>query len=110
MMAPAGAGTPTKKLAVQAGRSGSSSITLKRASRSAAQIANTIAAIQPADLQIVQPPEIEDQRRRHAEIDEIREAVELGAEARGSLQKPRQPAVDGLEDGGENNGGERQHP
>ena len=47
MMAPAGAGTPVKKLPAQAGRFGSSICTLKRASRSAAQIANTIAAIQP---------------------------------------------------------------
>src|SRR5215208_2224186 len=39
---------PTKKLPAQAGRLGSSIITLKRASRSPAQIANTIAAIQPA--------------------------------------------------------------
>jgi hypothetical protein len=47
-MAPPGAGMPTKKLAAQAGRFGSSIITLKRASRSPAQIANTIAAIHPA--------------------------------------------------------------
>ena len=46
-MAPAGAGTPVKKLPAQSGWFGSSICTLKRASRSAAQIANTIAAIQP---------------------------------------------------------------
>src|SRR5215470_6567192 len=39
---------PTKKFAAQAGRLGSSIMTLKRASRSPAQIANTMAAIQPA--------------------------------------------------------------
>ena len=49
-MAPAGAGMPVKKLPAQAGLLGSSIITLKRASRSAVQIANTMAAIQPADL------------------------------------------------------------
>src|ERR1700722_13235864 len=49
-MAPAGAGMPTKKLAAQAGRLGSSIMTLKRARRSPAAIANTMAAIQPADL------------------------------------------------------------
>src|SRR5262245_48403871 len=38
---------PTKKFAAQAGRLGSSIMTLKRASRSPAQIANTMAAIQP---------------------------------------------------------------
>ena len=54
-MAPAGAGTPTKKLLAQAGLSGSSTITLKRASRSAAQMANTMAAIQPADFSACRP-------------------------------------------------------
>ena len=49
-MAPAGAGTPMKKLPAQAGRLGSSIMTLKRASRRPQQIANTMAAIQPADL------------------------------------------------------------
>ena len=47
MIAPAGAGTPVKKLPAQSGRFGSSIMTLKRASRSAPQIANTMAAIQP---------------------------------------------------------------
>src|SRR5882672_265230 len=47
-MAPAGAGTPTKKFPAHAGLFGSSIITLKRASRSPVQIANTMAAIQPA--------------------------------------------------------------
>src|SRR6516165_2550370 len=48
VIAPAGAGTPTKKFAAQAGLFGSSAITLKRARRSPVEIANTMAAIQPA--------------------------------------------------------------
>ena len=107
-MAPAGAGMPVKKLPAQAGLFGSSIITLKRASRSAAQIANTSAAIQPTDLQFVQAPEIEDQRRRHAEIDEVGQAVELGAEARGALEHARDAAVDAVEHGGEDDRAERQ--
>src|SRR5680860_1367272 len=47
MIAPAGAGTPTKKAPFQAGRSERSSDTLKRASRSAEQTAKTSTAIQP---------------------------------------------------------------
>src|SRR5437016_1394849 len=47
-MAPAGAGMPVKKLPAQAGLFGSSIMTLKRASRSPVEIANTSAAIQPA--------------------------------------------------------------
>ena len=46
-MAPAGAGMPTKKFLRQAGSSGSSIITLNRASRSAQAMANTSAASQP---------------------------------------------------------------
>src|SRR5215475_1159322 len=42
------AGTPTKKFAAQAGLFGSSAMTLKRARRSPVEIANTMAAIQPA--------------------------------------------------------------
>src|SRR5208282_1966288 len=60
-------------------------------------------------LQIVQAPEVEDQRRRDAEIDEVGQAVQLGAEARGSLQEPRQTAVDAVEDGGEYNCREREN-
>ena len=60
-------------------------------------------------FQIVQAPEIEDQRRRDAEIDEVGQAVELGAEARGAFEEPRQAAVDAVEKGGEDDRGERQH-
>src|SRR5258708_3991480 len=44
------AGMPTKKLAAQEGRLGSSIVTLKRARRRPAAIANTMAPIQPAAL------------------------------------------------------------
>jgi len=46
---------PVKKFPAQAGLPGSSIITLKRASRSAEQIANTSAAIQPIDLSSCRP-------------------------------------------------------
>ena len=107
-MAPIGAGMPTKKLAAHGGRSGSSIMTLKRASRRQTQIANTMAAIQPAGFQIVQAPEIEDQRRRDAEIDEVRETVEFGTEAGRSLEEARQTAVDAIEDRREHDPGQRQ--
>ncbi len=54
-MAPAGAGMPVKKFPAQAGLFGLSIITLKRASRRPAQIANTSATIQPADLSSCKP-------------------------------------------------------
>jgi hypothetical protein len=60
-------------------------MTLKRARRSAAQIAKVI------------------------EIDEVGEAVELGAEARGAFEEARQAAVDAVEDRSENDSRERQH-
>ena len=47
MIAPAGAGTPVKKFAANAGLFGSSMVALKRASRRPPLIAKTIAAIQP---------------------------------------------------------------
>ena len=50
----------------------------------------------------MQAPEIEDQRRRDAEIDEVGQAVELGAEARGAFEEARQAAVDAVEDRREN--------
>ncbi len=46
-MAPAGAGMPVKNFPIQAGLSGSSIITLKRASRSAAAMAKNSTATQP---------------------------------------------------------------
>ena len=104
-MAPAGAGMPVKKLPAQAGRFGSSICTLKRASRSAAQIANTIAAIQPR-FPSVESPEIQDQSGRDAEIDEIRKAVEFGAEARRALDHARNAPVDRIEHRGKHDRGQ----
>ena len=100
-IAPAGAGMPTKKRACQAGLSGSSSITLKRASRSAQAMAKIIAASQPS-RDFLQPPEVEDQPRRHAEIDEIGEQIEFGAETRRAFERPRDAAVEPVEHGGGN--------
>src|SRR6478752_1543923 len=92
-MAPAGAGIPVKKLPAQAGLLGSSIITLKRARRSPAQIAKTRAAIQPADLSSCRPQKY----KINAEIDEVRQAVELGAKTRRALEHARDPAVNAVE-------------
>ena len=99
---------PVKKLPAHAGRFGSSICTLKRASRSPAQIANTIAAIQPRLPSGLQAPVEQDQAGRDAEVDEIDKAVELGAEARGALDHARDAAVDRIEHRGEHDRGERQ--
>ena len=56
----------------------------------------------------MQAPEIQDQRRRHAEVDEVGEAVELGAEARRALEHPGDAAVYAVEERGEDDGGERE--
>ncbi len=48
----------------------------------------------------MQSPEVQHQRRRHAEIDEIGKAVELGAETRRALEHAGNPAVDAVEQGG----------
>ena len=53
---------------------------------------------QPAEaLDLVEAPEIEHDARRDAEIDEIGEQIELGAEARGALERPRDTAVEPVE-------------
>ncbi len=44
----------------------------------------------------MQAPEVQDERRRHPEINEVGKAVELGAETRGALEHPRDPAVDAV--------------
>ena len=107
-IAPAGAGMPTKKFDAHAGRSGSSSITLKRASRRpGADRKHHARRSSPADFRIVQSPEIQDQRRRNAEIDEVREAVEFGAEPRRALEHARDAAVDAVEQRREDDAGER---
>ena len=98
---------PTKKVLRQAGWSGSSSITLKRASRSAQAMANISAAIQPKLFSGVQVGEIEHERRRDAEIDEIGERIELGAEPRRALERARDPAVEAVEHGGGDDGDDR---
>ena len=63
----------------------------------------------PADIaEFVQAPEIEDQPRRAAEVDEVGEAVELGAEPRLALDQARDAAVDAVERRGEHD--RRQRP
>ena len=63
----------------------------------------------PAEaLQASEPPVEDEERRRDAEVDEIGEAVELGAKAGGRLQEARDAAVDAVEQGREHDGAERQ--
>ncbi len=82
--------------------------TLKRASRRAEASAKIITQIQPRLLRLAEPPVEDQERRRHAEVDEVGEAVELGAEARGRLQEARDAPVDAVEQGREHDGAQRQ--
>ncbi len=107
-MAPAGAGMPTKKLAVQAGRSGIVDHHIEAGEPQPGADREHHSGDPAGRFQLMQAPEIEDQRRGNAEIHEVGEAVELGAEARGSLQQPRQTAVDAIENGGEHDRRQRQ--
>ena len=107
-MAPAGAGTPTKKLPAQAGRLGIVDHHVEAGEPQARGDGEHHRGDPAGGFEVVQSPEIEDQRRRDAEIDEVGKAVELGAEARGALEEPRQPAVDAVEDCGEHDGRERE--
>ncbi len=63
----------------------------------------------PAEaLQVAEPPGEDQECRRHAEVDEIGEAVELGAEARRRLEQARNAAVDAVEHCGEHDRRQRQ--
>ena len=56
----------------------------------------------PAErAQLVERPDIDQDRRGDAEIDEIGERIELGAEARRRLQEARDAPVDAVEGGGD---------
>jgi hypothetical protein len=64
-------------------------------------IAKTRATIQPT-FQLVQSARtVQDQARSAAEIDEVGQRIELGAESRGSFQHARHAPVDPVETGGE---------
>ena len=108
MMAPAGAGTPTKKLAAQAGRSGLHAHDIEPREPKPGADRKCHGGDPASRFQIVQAPEIKDEPRRHAEIDEIGEAIEFRAEPRCALQQPRQAAVDAVQNRGEDDGRERQ--
>ncbi len=77
--APAGAGTPTKKSAFQAGLFGSSSWTLKRARRRHAQMALIKAPDAGKRPYAAQQGKIQNHGRRNAKIDKICQAVHLCA-------------------------------
>ena len=106
-MAPAGAGTPTKKLAGPDRPIRIVDHHIEAGEPQAGANGESHRGDPAGRFQIVQAPEVEDQRRGYAEIDEIRQAVELGAKARGSFQEPRQAAVDAIKNGGEHDSRER---
>ena len=57
--------------------------------------------------QFMQAPEVEDQRRGDAEIHEIAQAIELGAEPRRALEHAGDAPIDAVEQRGEDDGGHR---
>ena len=60
----------------------------------------------PADADVVERPEEQDQRGRHPERDAVRERVELGAHAAGGVEETGQAPVEGVEHRGEGDRGE----
>ena len=107
-MAPAGAGTPVKKLPAQGGavRVLDLHVEARKPQRRADREHHRG---DPADIaELLQAPEIQDEARGDAEIEEVREAVELRAEARGALDHARDPPVDGIEHRGEHDRAERE--
>ena len=96
-MAPAGAGMPVKKFADHAGLPGIVDHHVEAREAQPGADRKHQRRDPARRFQFLQAPEIEDQRRRHAEIDEVGEAVELGAEARGALEHARDAAVDAVE-------------
>ena len=91
--AAAGAGTPTKNSLVYGGWSSASSSVLNRASRSAMHTAKTSATTQPS-RRALQRPDVEDERGRDAERDEVRQRVQLGADPAAGVEHPGEPAVE----------------
>ena len=60
----------------------------------------------PADADVVERPEEQDQGGRHPERDAVRERVELGAHAAGGVEETGQAPVEGVEHRGEGDRGE----
>ncbi len=98
--APAGAGTPLKNgdgvgrpiaagLGVEAGEA-------QRAADGIEQHDRPAEAVQSRHR-----PQIEHRSRRHAEADEIRQAVEFGAKARGRFEQPGDASVETVKDAGD---------
>ena len=107
MMAPAGAGTPVKKLPAQIGLFGIVRHHVEAREPQAHADREDERGDPAGAAQFVQAPEIQDEPGHHAEIDEVGKAVEFGAEFRLALEKARQPPVDAVENGGEHDGAER---
>src|SRR3954462_15848917 len=66
--------------------------------------------IRPELGQRLQHPQIEDDRRRDSEGGDVRQRVELGAEAALAVQEPRDPPVQPIEDRGEDDRADRLVP
>ncbi len=63
---------------------------------------------EPAEaFDLMQIPEIENERGRDAEIDEIGKRIEFRPEARGAAQRARQTPVEPIENGGDDDGKHR---
>ena len=98
--AAAGAGTPTKNSLAYGGWSSTSISVLNRASRSAMHTANTSATTQPS-RRALQRPDVEDERGRDAERDEVRQRVQLGADPAAGVEHPGEAAVQRVAQGGD---------
>ena len=96
-MAPAGAGMPTKKCADQAGlfRIIDHDVEAGEPQRAGNRKDHRR---KPAEaLHLMQAPEIEEEPRRDAEIDEIGKRIEFGAETGRAAQSPRDASVEPVE-------------
>ena len=96
-MAPAGAGMPTKKCCRQAGWSRilDHHVETREPQRAGDREDHRRKPAQA--LHLVQDPDIEHERRRDAEIDEIGKRIELGAEPRRPVERARDASVEPVE-------------
>ena len=93
--APAGAGTPVNIEPHRRQLDPELGVEPRQAQRAAHRVEQHDG---PADaVQLLHRPEIEHRRGRHAEADEVRQRIELGAETRGRFQQPRDPPVEPVE-------------
>ena len=106
-MAPMGAAMPTKKFFFHSGRLGSSIIDVEPGEAQSRRDGEHDGADPAHRAQLVQDEAVEDQRRGHAEIQEVGQGIEFRAETGGSLQEPGDPPVDAVEEGGDDHRNDR---